>query len=240
MSIVDSLLEYQKIDKQIYDMEKEVINSKEGVALYTVKTKGKQIMEDINKLDKQSGEIIKRFNELEQELKKLTSELKEYDNIVEELKSKDEAEYCLKKINDLIAQIEQVSKQIDDNNRLMDKTIKSAENKMKEHNNNLLDKAEKEKEFNELRKSFMPKVQELNGELNKLKPILGEVIVEKYQNLRKRNTKFPLVAELKGDEKVGYTCQGCFLEAPGAYVKMQESGQAIVECPSCGRLVYRK
>lgn len=236
MSMIQSLLEYQKVDKQIYDMEKEVVNSNEGQKLFAVKLKGKQIMDDIQKMDKTSQDIIKKFKELEDKITKLTGELNEYDGIVADLMSKKESEYCLKKIKDLITQIDAVNKQIDDNNRYMDKILKNAEKAMKEYNNNMVEKAEREKEFNELRKSYMPKVQELNNKLNELKDKIDSDVVEKYQNLRRKNiTQFPLVVELKDT-----ICQGCFLEAVGAEVKMKETGKEIVECPSCGRLVYIK
>ena len=240
MSVIEALLKYQDIDLEISDMNIEIWKSKEGQEKLTLKKEGMQIMENLVKVDKLCANSIKEYEELEKELNKLNQELEEYDGIENDLNSKEQSEYCLNKIKELIAKIEAVSKQIAESNNRMDKNLKFADKLRESYSKNNADTLVANEKLKEFREPYVAKVNDLMAEMKKLEEIIGEELVEKYKNLRKRYPTKKVFVELVGDDKKGWMCTGCFLESTAADVKMKEAGKELVECQSCGRLVYKK
>lgn len=232
---MDALLKYQEIDRQIFNLEREVIASEISQQYALSKKKMATIKEDITKVDKNSAELMVKFQELETKIVKLSNELQEYVNITDEVNDEKQVDYCLGKISMLITEIDGAKKQLEKTNRLMDDTIKNCEQLMADYNQCSALYTEKKHAFEEYRNSFASQVIDLKKQLAELEKEMDDKILERYKNLRASKTKFPLVVELKGS-----VCQGCFVEAVGADVKMKETGLQIVECPSCGRLVYKK
>ncbi len=240
MSVIDALLQYQEIDKKLYEMNIEILKSKPGQDRIAVKKKEKQILEDLVKIDKQCADTVKEYNELDKKLSKLTQELEEYDGIEEDINSKEQSEYCLNKINELIQKIEGVTKQIADTNRKMDKSLQIADKIRENYNKNKADIVQADNNLLEYRKPYLDKFNEFTGKQAELEKIIGDELIDKYKNLKKRYPNTNVFVELRGDDKNGWMCTGCFLESTAADVRMKETGKEIVECQSCGRLVYKK
>ena len=222
------------------EMNIEILKSKPGQDRIAVKKKGKQILEDLVKIDKQCADTIKEYTELDKKLDKLTQELEEYDGIEEDINSKEQSEYCLNKINELIQKIEVVNKQVVDTNKKMEKSLQIADKIRESYNKNKADVTLADNKLKEFREPYLPKFNELTSKQQELEKIIGDELVEKYKNLRKRYPNKDVFVELRGDDKKGWTCTGCFLESTAADVRMKETGKEIVECQSCGRLVYKK
>lgn len=235
MTMIDALLQYQKLDMQIYKLEKEVIESSASKEYASVKKELSNIKDDMTRSDKTSEDLVKKFQDFEDKILKLSKELEEYTNVTDDVSDEQQADYCLSKINGLIGEIDYVKKQIEDCTRSMERTMKNFDVLISRYNEYSAIYIQKKKAFDDFRNTYAPKVIALKKEMAETeKEIMPELIL-KYRNLRASKTKFPLVAELKNNE-----CQGCFVEAIGAEVKLKETGQIIVECPSCGRLIYKK
>ena len=122
----------------------------------------------------------------------------------------------------------------------MEKNLKLADKLRESYSKNTADSVAASEKLKEYREPYIPKFNELTGKMKELEAIIGDELVDKYKNLRKRYPNKKVVVELSGDDQKGWMCNGCFLESTAADVRMKETGKEIVECQSCGRLVYKK
>ncbi len=233
--IVQTLLEYQEIDREINKLEKELIESEESQKYAKLKMLKRKLQEDLVKMDKACGEILKKSKELDLKVEKLSEELREYENIAEDMTDEKQADYCINKITALIQDIDGANREIDKLTQERDGLIKEAEKTIANFNEVGPKLVKAKGKFDEKKNSYAPKVMPLQKQLKDLEKDIDEPILEKYKNLRASKTKFPLVVALNKEN----VCQGCFVEATGADVKIKETGKLVVECPSCGRLVYK-
>ena len=232
--IVQTLLEYQKIDIEINKLERELLESEESQKYAKLKMLKRKLQEDLVKVDKASGEILKKSKELDDKVLKLSEELKEYEDITD-MQDETEADYYINKITVLMQEIESVNREIDKLNKEKDNLLKDAEKTVGMYNKCAGEITIAKANFEEKKAGYAPKVKPLQEKMKELEKDLDESIIEKYRNLRNSKTKFPLVVVLNKEN----VCQGCFVEATGADVKIRETGLLVVECPSCGRLVYK-
>lgn len=232
--IVQTLLEYQKIDIEINKLERELLESDESQKYAKLKMLKRKLQEDLVKVDKASGEILKKSKELDDKVLKLSEELKEYEDITD-MQDETEADYYINKITALMQSIESTNKEIDKLNKEKDNLLKEAEKTVGMYNKCAGEITIAKSKFEEKKAGYAPKVKPLQEKMKELEKDIDETIIEKYRNLRNSKTKFPLVVALNKDN----VCQGCFVEATGADVKIKETGLLVVECPSCGRLVYK-
>ncbi|MDD7457681.1 MAG: hypothetical protein PUK83_04565 [Clostridia bacterium] len=232
--IVQTLLEYQKIDIEINKLERELLESEESQKYAKLKMLKRKLQEDLVKVDKASGEILKKSKELDDKVLKLSEELKEYEDITD-MQDETEADYYINKITALMQEIESVNREIDKLNKEKDNLLKDAEKTVGMYNKCAGEITIAKANFEEKKAGYAPKVKPLQEKMKELEKDIDESIIEKYRNLRNSKTKFPLVVALNKEN----VCQGCFVEATGADVKIRETGLLVVECPSCGRLVYK-
>ena len=232
--IVQTLLEYQKIYIEINKLERELLESEESQKYAKLKMLKRKLQEDLVKVDKASGEILKKSKELDDKVLKLSEELKEYEDITD-MQDETEADYYINKITALMQEIESVNREIDKLNKEKDNLLKDAEKTVGMYNKCAGEITIAKANFEEKKAGYAPKVKPLQEKMKELEKDIDESIIEKYRNLRNSKTKFPLVVALNKEN----VCQGCFVEATGADVKIRETGLLVVECPSCGRLVYK-
>lgn len=233
--IVQTLLEYQKIDREINKLEKELLESEESQKYAKLKMLKRKLQEDLVKVDKASGEILKKLKELDDKVLKLSEELKEYEDITDEMSDETEADYYINKITALMQEIDNANREIDKANKDKDNLLKEAEKTVGMYNKCAGEITVAKTNFEEKKASYAPQVRPLQEKMKELEKDIDESVLEKYRNLRSSKTKFPLVVALNKENE----CQGCFVEATGADVKIKETGLLVVECPSCGRLVYK-
>ena len=124
--IVQTLLEYQKIDIEINKLERELLESEESQKYAKLKMLKRKLQEDLVKVDKASGEILKKSKELDDKVLKLSEELKEYEDITD-MQDETEADYYINKITALMQEIESVNREIDKLNKEKDNLLKDAE-----------------------------------------------------------------------------------------------------------------
>lgn len=71
----------------------------------------------------------------------------------------------------------------------------------------------------------------LTAERDKLKPPIPAPMLRKYESIKKRCS--PPMAALAGDK-----CGGCNMALPAVIVSNARKGGDIVECETCGRIIY--
>ena len=105
----DTVLEYQKIDHDLLEIESEVAKSKERAAFIGAKSKLEAATAAVGKLSHEAGELLQGYAKLSARADALKARLDEFDGMLDDMQDVSEADYYLKQIaaiSDEIASLE--------------------------------------------------------------------------------------------------------------------------------------
>lgn len=225
--MIDKILKYQDLDRQIRSLEKESSNMEE-----------KQIM---NKMIAYVKDAQNKSAQLESQAKQLVDDYQ---------KVKSEYDLALKNIQNLVDSKTQNDRTVNLINTyssdlyMLERKLNIIVNKSQEilkqfsvAKNNVLKAKQKHKECKEKYDSKInainPKIEKLRQEQKKLEPEIDEKALAKYKNVLNDNI-FPVFVPVAGN-----LCGGCRMEIPmGKMDKLKNDGYIV--CEQCGRFIYNK
>ncbi len=225
--MIDKILKYQDLDRQIRALEKESSNMEE-----------KQIM---NKMIAYVKDAQNKSAQLESQAKQLVDDYQ---------KVKSEYDLALKNIQNLVDSKTQNDRTVNLINTyssdlyMLERKLNIIVNKSQEilkqfsvAKNNVLKAKQKHKECKEKYDSKInainPKIEKLRQEQKKLEPEIDEKALAKYKNVLNDNI-FPVFVPVS--DKL---CGGCRMEIPmGKMDKLKNDGYIV--CEQCGRFIYNK
>ncbi len=225
--MIDKILKYQDLDRQIRALEKESSNMEE-----------KQIM---NKMIAYVKDAQNKSAQLESQAKQLVDDYQ---------KVKSEYDLALKNIQNLVDSKTQNDRTVNLINTyssdlyMLERKLNIIVNKSQEilkqfsvAKNNVLKAKQKHKECKEKYDSKInainPKIEKLRQEQKKLEPEIDEKALAKYKNVLNDNI-FPVFVPVAGN-----LCGGCRMEIPmGKMDKLKNDG--FIVCEQCGRFIYNK
>lgn len=223
--MIDKILKYQDLDRQIRALEKESSNMEE-----------KQIM---NKMIAYVKDAQNKSAQLESQAKQLVDDYQ---------KVKSEYDLALKNIQNLVDSKTQNDRTVNLINTyssdlyMLERKLNIIVNKSQEilkqfsvAKNNVLKAKQKHKECKEKYDSKInainPKIEKLRQEQKKLEPEIDEKALAKYKNVLNDNI-FPVFVPVAGN-----LCGGCRMEIPmGKMDKLKNDGYIV--CEQCGRFIY--
>ncbi|MCL2177744.1 MAG: C4-type zinc ribbon domain-containing protein [Firmicutes bacterium] len=225
--MLKDILEYQKIDVALFEIERGLINSAEFKEAHKMQQFLKQCEESLSKMEKQSAELLGFFNQA----------LKAYDatakRALEVEKAASTDEKAIGNFNKILDEISKLEKSINALNKNMVDISKKYDDIAKKS-------TAAKKAFLENRQAVEQKKKDKAGEITRLQTELkaasakvSKDYLEKYKALRKEN-KVPAYVELLSKKK----CGGCRMDlALNKLDKLKEKGSTI-ECEHCKRIVY--
>ena len=233
--MIKELLEYQKVDGSLREIEVSLSTSEERKKAVAAQSVLKSANENIARLDAKAEELASKYNALMQIYEKVKDSESDYENIVETCEDLGELNYLKKRsqllsdeINNLAESVDTISKEI---KGVLDEFAKLRQDT---------------KKANAVYKEFAPKYSELKSskeeEMNKIKASLKKIekkIPEEEMTayLRRRKEKiFPVLYPANTVGKSAH-CGRCGNELPIAYTENLKRGE-LVECESCHRLLY--
>ena len=86
-------------------------------------------------------------------------------------------------------------------------------------------------EIEETRERAKAKLEEIKAEADKEAVGIDPKLMQRYKDIRKHC--FPPMALLDGDR-----CGGCNMSLPSVVMRDIRSGEKLVECDNCGRIIY--
>lgn len=231
--MIQSLLKYQETDAKLRDIEVELSKSEERKKAKTAQKYLEGVDESLNKLELKAGELNATFEASVKELENLREQKAELESAIGDIDDQDQANYIMKKADELIGKIKALTAEIIKITAEMSaiseeytgvrKTTKMARAQYDEYG----------AKYNELRKSKKPEMDKIKAELDVLKKDIDAEIMEKY--LKKRADKiFPIVVPLENN-----VCGGCFTELSMSDVSKVKSG-GYIECDNCRKIIYKK
>ena len=230
--MIQALVGYQEKDVELFKIEKELLESEDRKKAITAKKYLESVEENLSKLDFKAGELDMALKSALKEKQELEDDLKELTNALNSLETKEEADFILKKADQILGSIKKLSDEIE----RLDKDLKAV---MQEHGKiALTTKKAKEqysecgKKYNELKASKQEEINALKEQLAKLEKGVEEGLMTLYKEKRKSINRCPVLFPLR--DKV---CGACGMEFPQNALNKLKGGEVMV-CEHCGRLVY--
>ena len=107
----DAILEYQRVDQELINLENEATSSKEIAALYSAKKTLDTATGTIGKLSQEASEILANQAKIQEKITALKAKLDEFDGIVDGIEAVSEADYYLKQIDAIVSEIVALEKE---------------------------------------------------------------------------------------------------------------------------------
>jgi len=229
---INSILDYQKIDGKIYQLERQLnqsVNKQKCIELSQV-AKDSQLKS--SKLEQQATQIAN-------DIQNLFSVADQNKAKIKQILSQDVEKMTEEQIKN---SIELKDKLVQNLNILDKKATKLAEmanavlaefNKTKTLYKNA---GEKYKEFKESydkeAQEINPKIDELKAELVKLEKDIDKKLLEDYKK-RRSDRIFPVFVPLSNK-----SCGGCHMEVPMSSISKLEK-EGVLVCENCRRIIYK-
>lgn len=229
---IQSILEYQKLDSDLFRIEKGLRESKNKVTASQMFESMKKAQEHSHKLEEKAGNIYNEIMKIQKQFQLQEEKLAELEGRDMDKLPKEEVEK-MAVIKDKLAQnlvileknLTSLAENVNGILAEFNKTIKTF-NTCKASYTNCKDKYDKEVEDVEKDKRVIS---------NKLEALAKEIdhkVMESYSKRRRENI-FPVVVPLKGN-----CCGGCHMELPYAQISVLER-EGVLACEHCRRLIYK-
>ena len=230
--MIDKILEYQKVDEKLIEIDKEVARSSIKKELNELYSSLKEAQTKLIENDKEARKILEELDKLtavqnkglnlvekytKQNLDELSqNELLELDNKIKRASSDlSEIEKRISRLNERIAQV--LSN--------FDETRKSGVSIKKKIQ-------EGKVSFEEFAKSKSQDKEEIKSQLAKLEKDIEPKILVRYKSLR-QDGLFPIVVPIHSSR-----CSGCRMElSMNEMDKLKKNG--VIECDRCHRIIYQ-
>lgn len=230
--MIKSLLEYQKVDAELREIEISLKQSEERKKASAAKNFLNGANESVAKLDQRAEELVSKFNASLKLLTQLEEEAKEYEGIDD--MDEDQLSYVKKKAQALTEEISNLAGLIDNISKEIESVLKEFAQLKSDIKKAKAQYSEYGPKYNDLKASKEGAINEIKARLKKLEASIDADIIEKYK--QRRNDKiFPVLNEATEMSKHAY-CR-CGTELSLTDYGNLKSGN-IVECDSCHRLLY--
>ncbi len=232
MAVSQELLEYQKVDAELREIEKELSASEERKKYFQAKKFMESAAEKLEAQDKRALELKGLAQKLTADFGEINKAISEYAELDEMVEDGGDVSFYKKNVQMLIdrlrmtkAQLNKLSADIDsacEEYQKLKKTTISMQKQYKEYS----------EKFKELKNSRSEEVDAINARLEKIGAKIPKDILAKYKAKRKERI-FPVVAPLTGGRCI---CGMDFAIAQQGAL----SGGGIVECEHCRRFIYKE
>lgn len=230
---MEKLLEYQKLDTEIFKLEREVSKNEHKKQAQSMVGVVKDAQNKILELDKTSKNLVEELEKLKVVQNKGISLVEKYSKQFS--KSMSEAE-----LKELKVRLTQTYSQLNElENRMLycDKKSKMImqefETEKKKTTAAKAKHQESKTKFDEYYQTKLPEINKLKEKMQNLEKSLDASIVARYKTL-KQDGIFPVFVPL-----VDKRCGGCRMELPSGAIEKLKNAKKL-ECPSCRRLIYVK
>lgn len=229
---VEKILEYQNLDRQIFNMEKQLKENEN-------KKKANELYENMKNAQARSYKLEERAEQLLGELEKVKKHYQIQENKMKEFLAKSPESLSKDEVN----KISQLKDKLSQNIQILEKNLASlAENMnavlaefnkaVKLINTSKEEYAKQKQAYDEAVKDNEKEKSAIEKNLQAIAVGIDSKLMEVYLKRRKENL-FPVFVALKGN-----SCGGCHMELPFANLtKLNEEG--ILPCEHCRRIIYK-
>ena len=228
---ISKILQYQKIDGELFKIEKMLKNSQN-------RKLANELYKKANDAQNRSVELENQAKELLVRVKTIREQFDLQNKMLSQVKSKDISKLSEKEIENMIT----LKDRLLQNSNFLDKNL----TRLAENVKQVIDEYQKaSKIYNDARTKYNdckvaydkemaeiePKKKEIEAKLAQEEKDIAKEDLEKYKRLRADNI-FPIYVPLRDNH-----CGGCNIELPVAVVsRIKETG--ALQCEHCHRIIY--
>ena len=232
MSVLNELLEYQKVDAQLRKIEQEVAASEEQKKYAQANKFMKSAPERFEAQDRRAAELAALREDLIRRAEDISKQIAEYSELEEMVEEGGDVSFYKKNAQALLDRLRGLRSEMQKLNADIASTVEEYDRFKKPG-------AAMQKQYKEYKAKRDELVNTHKDEVNSLRARLAEIAkkipedtLAKYQQKRKENI-FPISAPLNGNMCV------CGMDFPLA-LQERLAGGNVVECEHCRRFVYKK
>ncbi|HIZ64057.1 MAG TPA: hypothetical protein H9670_05760 [Firmicutes bacterium] len=232
MSVLNELLEYQKVDAQLRKIEQEVAASEEQKKYAQANKFMKSAPERFEAQDRRAAELAALREDLIRRAEDISKQIAEYSELEEMVEEGGDVSFYKKNAQALLDRLRGLRSEMQKLNADIASTVEEYDRFKKQG-------AAMQKQYKEYKAKRDELVNTHKDEVNSLRARLAEIAkkipedtLAKYQQKRKENI-FPIIAPLNGNMCV------CGMDFPLA-LQERLAGGNVVECEHCRRFVYKK
>ena len=233
--MIEKLLEYQKVDAELKEIENEIAKSDERKKTHAAQAFLKTVNDNLTALDKRAEDLTGQFANAAKVYDKLAEEIKGYEGL-EVGDDMEQLNYIRKKAQTLSGEISSLAEAIDKVSKEIGAVLKEF---AKLRNDTKVARAQYDEyspKYAALKDSKKEEMEAIKAKLKKLEKDIPSDVMELYKQ-RRKDKIFPVLnaATVLGG---GVYCK-CGKGLPDAASRTLKSGMTV-ECESCHRLLYLK
>ncbi len=230
---MEKILEYQKIDGKLFNLEKKLNESKYKKIMEEARISANSVKEKMIQIESKAGKTYQKYLDLNNTIEKNLNIVKILDEQkIDSIQSKELNDFG-KKINSMSSNLNILQKDLN----MLQGEIKDL---LKEFNKLTQARKNAKNQYAQAKQSYDKEVEESAGEIDALKKELSALqsglpkdLFDKYQKIRKDKV-YPVFIPLK--DKI---CGACGMEMPSVLVDSIKAGK-FIECEHCRRVLYYK
>ncbi len=232
--MITRLIAYQEVDARLRKIEMELSKSDERKKMGEAKKFLKGVQEKLDKINFRAQELYQAFEGCLKKQKALQAQSAEFAGAMDTLEDTTEAEYILKKADELSSSLKSLEGEIE---RIENdikavvveyKTLASQTKKYQEIY------TEYKSKYEALKASREDEMKAIEAELSALAKDIDASLLELYNKKRNDEKIFPILFECREN-----VCGACNMELPSLTISELKGGK-VIECDQCRRLIYVK
>jgi len=227
---VRKLIEVQKLDAQIFEMKRALIEKPSLVEELKRQFESKKLR--LSELEQKVKSVQLKRKEQELELQTKEQLIVKANSALNEIKTNREYTAKMSEIESLKADksiIEEKILQLYDDGDALQKEIDKEKGVVAGEENKYL---AKKKEVDDEVKLIDDRIKVLQGQRKQLTPDIDSVILSRYETILNKKDGLALAPI------TGSSCGGCFLNIRPQTFNAIKMGQDLIECESCSRILY--
>ena len=228
------MLEYQKIDRELARIEKDLRENENYVKLKQYKAMRQACEDNIVRAESKANDLKAQLAPLRESMSKVLALIEEYYKEIEDVENVDELNYMNKKLNEQLESLAGIEKEIKRIQREGEETVKSLNDITAKLPQVIALCVKFNNEFVKATNAMKPRVLELKQRKTELRKAIAPALFEIYQKVSDGQIQ-PVFVPLRD----GIRCGGCQMEMPKARVDAQFATKEYMRCEHCGRIIYK-
>lgn len=230
--MIEKLLEYQSVDKNLKDIENQLKKSNE-FKMYAQAVKFlKGVKESKVQMESKAGSLLATLNSIEAKITELDEQKAEFVDI-DKIEEEDTVNFLKKKTQELQKQYSSLEAEMENLKKDM-KSLWDEYQKMMEDAKKMLDQQNEYKDkYEALAAEKEAEKKPIMDKLDKIAKDIPEKYLEMYKEKRK-DPKFPIVYEIQGKH-----CPSCSTELSQLELSRLKK-EKLIECENCRKLLFIK
>lgn len=224
---------YQQADLALDRFENGLKKSPTRTKLVSVRNAVMEQQNRIKRLEADLQKALEECNRIAADIRKLKTEMESLDGQMEQVATEDigQVRRLLKNMEDWNRALNAMRKELAQAQSLAqgtDATVKEVRSKL----------TQGKKDFDALKEKYdaelaaaAPERDQLKKEADRLAKAVPKELMDRYKKIKK--TRMNPVAKVQNEQ-----CSGCNMAIPSLTMSKLRSGEKLLECESCGRILY--